>query len=217
MIFAIELPGLRRFAGSVLSAMAVFGGAAQASTVRVSVTDAEGKPLSQAVVMLHPRSGKVQVQPMAPVEVSQKDRRFRPQVTLITVGTPVVFSNFDTVKHHVYSFSRAKTFELKLYSGVPDEGVEFDKPGVAIVGCNIHDAMASWIVVADTPMHAQTGNAGVARIDDVEPGDYRMWVWHPGLPALTDGLSSLISVGTSDLGQTVQLTLQRNPVISAAP
>lgn len=217
MIFAIELPGLRRFAGGVLSAMAVFGGMAQASMVRVSVTDAEGQPLSQAVVMLHPRSGKVQVQPMAPVEVSQKDRRFRPQVTLITVGTPVVFSNFDTVKHHVYSFSRAKTFELKLYSGVPEEGVEFDKPGVAIVGCNIHDAMASWIVVADTPMHAQTGNAGVARIDDVEPGDYRMWVWHPGLPALTDGVSSLISVGTTDLGQTVQLTLQRNPVTSAAP
>jgi plastocyanin len=130
MIFAIELPGLRRFAGCVLSALAVFGGAAQASTVRVSVTDADGKPLSQAVVMLHPRSGKVQVQPMAPVEVSQKDRRFRPQVTLITVGTPVVFSNFDTVKHHVYSFSRAKTFELKLYSGVPEEGVEFDEKRV---------------------------------------------------------------------------------------
>jgi hypothetical protein len=57
----------------------------------------------------------------------------------------------------------------------------------------------------------------VARIDDVEPGDYRMWVWHPGLPALTDGVSSLISVGPSDLAQAVQLTLQRNPVVSAAP
>jgi plastocyanin len=173
MIFAIELPGLRRFAGSVLSAMTVFGGAAQASTVRVSVTDAEGKPLSQAVVMLHPRSGKVQVQPMAPVEVCQGDRPFRPQVTLITVGTPVVFSNFDTVKHHVYSLSRAKTFELKLFSGAPEEGVE--------------------------------------------TGDDRMWAWHPGLPAMTGGVSSPISVGTTDLGQTVQLTLQRNPVSSAAP
>lgn len=217
MLFVIELPSLRHLAVAVLGAVAILCGTAQASTVRVSVTDAEGKPLPQAVVMLHPRSGKVQVQPMAPVEVSQKDRRFRPQVTLITVGTPVVFSNFDTVKHHVYSFSRAKTFELKLYSGVPEESVEFDKPGVAIVGCNIHDAMASWIVVADTPLHAQAGSAGVARIDDVEPGDYRMWVWHPGLPALTDGVSSLISVGASDLSQAVQLTLQRNPVISAAP
>jgi plastocyanin len=207
MLSANELPNLRRIAFGLLSAIAFMGGAAQASTVRVSVTDAEGKPLPQAVVMLYPKSGKVQVQPMAPVEVSQKDRRFRPQVTLITVGTSVVFSNFDTVKHHVYSFSKAKTFELKLYSGVPDKGVEFDKPGVAIVGCNIHDAMASWIVVADTPLHAQADAAGVARVDDVEPGDYRMWVWHPGLPALTDGVSSLISVGPSDLAQSVQLTL----------
>ena len=217
MLSANELPNFRRIAFGLLSALAFMGGTVQASTVRVSVTDADGKPLPQAVVMLYPKSGKVQVQPMAPVEVSQKDRRFRPQVTLITVGTSVVFSNFDTVKHHVYSFSRAKTFELKLYSGVPDEGVEFDKPGVAIVGCNIHDAMASWIVVADTPLHAQAGAAGVARVDDVEPGDYRMWVWHPGLPALTDGVSSLISVGASDLAQAVQLTLQRNPVTSAAP
>ena len=151
MFFATEIPSLRRFAGSVLSAMAVIGGAAHASTLRVSVTDAEGKPLSQAVVMLHPRSGKVQVQPMAPVEVSQKDRRFRPQVTLITVGTPVVFSNFDTVKHHVYSFSKAKTFELKLYNGRPSTPVMFDRAGVVVLGCNIHDQMVGTVVVVDTP------------------------------------------------------------------
>ena len=61
------------------------------------------------------------------------------------------FPNFDTVRHHVYSFSPAKTFELKLYAGVPNTPVVFDKPGIAVLGCNIHDNMAAWVVVADTP------------------------------------------------------------------
>ena len=101
----------------------------QAAPLSVTVTDAAGKPLADAVVMLEPATGKAPVKPLPDVEISQAKRQFNPRVTLITVGTRVAFPNFDTVRHHVYSFSQAKTFELKLYAGVPAAPIVFDKPG----------------------------------------------------------------------------------------
>jgi plastocyanin len=205
----------RSIAGSwLLAALGCLCGASQAAVVRISVSDATGSPLPQAVVLLESVSAKPSVKPMPTVEVSQLKRQFRPQVTLLTVGTPVVFSNFDTVRHHVYSFSPAKTFELKLYAGVPNQPVVFDKPGVSIVGCNIHDQMAAWIVVADTPLHGLSDAQGQVRIDAVAAGNYRMWVWHPGLPALTEGVVSSLTVGQADLDQPVQLSALAAPQAS---
>ena len=114
----------------------------------------------------------------------------------------------------MYSFSPAKTFELKLYAGVPNQPVVFDKPGVSIVGCNIHDQMAAWIVVADTPLHGLSDAQGQVRIDAVAAGNYRMWVWHPGLPALTEGVVSSLTVGQADLDQPVQLSALAAPQAS---
>jgi plastocyanin len=102
-------------------------------------------PLVDAVALLEPVGTKVAVKPMADAQISQAKRQFHPRVTLITTGARVSFPNFDTVRHHVYSFSAIKTFELKLYAGVPSMPITFDKPGVAVLGCNIHDSMAAWV------------------------------------------------------------------------
>ena len=91
-----------------------------AAALTVSVTDSTGKPLVDAVAMLEPASGKAPVKPLADAEISQSKRQFQPRVSVVTTGTRVTFPNFDTVRHHVYSFSPIKTFELKLYAGVPD-------------------------------------------------------------------------------------------------
>jgi hypothetical protein len=148
---------------------------------------------------------------MADIEISQAKRQFRPRVTLITVGTRAAFPNFDTVRHHVYSFSAAKTFELKLYSGVPAAPVVFDKPGIAVLGCNIHDKMAAWVVVADTPWHARSGADGQARLDAVPPGAYKLTVWHPGLPAATMPASVALMVGADDLRHAATLPVAAEP------
>lgn len=186
--------------------------AAQAGGVNVSVTDAAGQPLSRAVVSLDPVTGKLPVKPIASLEVSQVKRQFDPQVTVVTVGTPVIFANFDTVRHHVYSFSATKTFELKLYAGVPNRPVVFDKPGIAVIGCNIHDQMAAWFAVVDTPFYGLTGADGKARMAAVPAGSYRLRVWHPGLPDTTDGVVSAITVGAGDIDQAVQLKISDNPL-----
>ncbi|MET0350365.1 MAG: methylamine utilization protein [Rhizobacter sp.] len=186
-------------------------GMAAAATLSVSVTDAAGRPLPDAVVMLEPASGRLPVKPMAGVEVGQAARQFTPAVTVVTVGTPVSFPNHDTVRHHVYSFSPAKTFELKLYAGVPATPVVFDKPGVAVLGCNIHDQMAAWIIVVDTPHFARTAAAGTAPLAGVAPGHYRLKAWHPSLPADVAPAATPITLGADDQSTTVRLASRAAP------
>jgi plastocyanin len=184
---------------------------AQAGPLSVAVTDAAGKPLADAVVLLEPATGKVAVKPLPDVEISQSKRQFNPRVTLITVGTKVAFPNFDTVRHHVYSFSQAKTFELKLYAGVPAAPVVFDKPGLAVLGCNIHDRMAAWVVVADTPWFARTGADGMARIDGAPAGTYRLATWHSGLPANSTPVVLNVQLGNAEQREAVQLAVDAAP------
>lgn len=180
-------------------ALAAASWAAGAASVIVSVADPAGKPLQDAVVLLEPVAGKLPVAPMSGVQIAQVKRQFAPQVSVVTVGTPVVFPNDDTVRHHVYSFSPVKTFELKLYAGVPNAPVVFDKPGIAILGCNIHDQMVAWVVVVDTPFFARTAASGKARIEGVPAGSYMLRAWHSGLAEGTPPTSTAVSVGNADV------------------
>ncbi|TXC67115.1 methylamine utilization protein [Piscinibacter aquaticus] len=184
---------------------------AVASPVSVQVADSAGRALPEAVVLLEPLSGKPPVKPMPDAQLAQEKRQFKPRVTLITVGTAVNFPNFDTVRHHVYSFSKAKTFEIKLYAGVPSQPVVFDKPGIAVLGCNIHDRMAAWVVVADTPWHAMSGADGVARIADAPPGTYQISVWHAGLAANSPPVTRRVQVGSAELRESFQLAVETLP------
>lgn len=157
--------------------------AAQATTVQVEVLDAAGKPLADAVVFLESADARKAVKPLAGAEMAQEKRQFVPGVLVVPVGTEVRFPNHDSVRHHVYSFSQTKKFELKLYTGTPSNPVLFDSPGVAVLGCNIHDQMVGWILVVDTPYYARTPAApGRAQIDNVPPGAYTLRTWHTRLP-----------------------------------
>lgn len=178
---------------------------AQAAGVTTTVTDPSGRPLPDAVVLLEPAAGKLPVKPMAGIEISQSKRQFHPVLTVVTVGTPVSFPNFDTVRHHVYSFSPAKTFELKLYAGVPGTPVVFDKPGAAALGCNIHDQMSAWVLVVDTPYYARAGADGRARIDNVVPGSYRLRAWHAGVAAGQEPAPQPLTVGSADIDGSLRL------------
>ena len=99
---------------AALAALVLLAGGAQAGTVQVDVSDAAGKPLADAVVFLDSAEARKQVKPLAGVEMAQEKRQFVPGVLVVPVGTEVRFPNHDTVRHHVYSFSPARKFELKL-------------------------------------------------------------------------------------------------------
>ena len=183
----------------------------RAATVGIVVTDLGNRPLLDAVVMLEPASGRLPVSPMSGVQIAQMQRQFTPQVTVVTVGTPVTFPNNDTVRHHVYSFSPVKTFELKLYAGVPASPVVFDKPGIAVLGCNIHDQMVAWVVVVDTPLYARSAASGRAQIEGVAPGAWQLHVWHASLADGAPPVLVPLTVAASDVDQRVKLGAGGSP------
>ena len=180
---------------AALAALVLLAGGAQAGTVQVDVSDAAGKPLADAVVFLDSAEARKQVKPLVGVEMAQEKRQFVPGVLVVPVGTEVRFPNHDTVRHHVYSFSPAKKFELKLYSGTPSNPVLFDKSGVVALGCNIHDQMVGWVLVVDTPYYARTPAAtGKVQLDNVPPGTYTLRTWHARLPVGAPALEQALTV-----------------------
>jgi plastocyanin len=157
--------------------------AAHAASISAQVTDAAGQPLTDAVVYAEPLSGQAAPKSHRMAEIEQKGRKFIPLVTAIQAGTDVSFPNNDSVRHHVYSLSQPKVFELKLYSGTPGKPVNFDKPGTVVLGCNIHDTMVAYIHIVNTPWYAKTDAAGRARIEGLPADKYELKAWHYKLPA----------------------------------
>jgi plastocyanin len=177
---------MRTWSCAVLALLAMVVAHAQAAEIAVTVTDEQGQPVADAVVVAVPAdgnlrpTGKVGDRPRGGV-VDQVDKEFTPKVTAIFVGTAVTFPNHDNVRHQVYSFSPAKRFELPLYAGVPAEPVVFDKPGVVVLGCNIHDWMIGYVYVSESPYFAKTGSDGKALLADLPARMYTLRVWHPQL------------------------------------
>lgn len=178
--------------------------ALQAAAVTIEVRDDGGRPLAGAVVFLESAQARRQMRPLAQAEMGQAGKQFAPQVLVVPVGTAVSFPNRDTVRHHVYSFSPVKKFELKLYIGTPANPVVFDQSGIAVLGCNIHDQMVGWIVVVETPYYAMTDAQGRALID-APPGNYRLRSWHPGLPVGAAAQDQALELGNP--AQSVSLRL----------
>jgi len=178
--------------------------AAQAAPVVVSALGTAGDPLAGAVVFLDSPQAAQLAKPLAAAEMAQEKKAFVPDVLVVTRGTSVTFPNRDTVRHHVYSFSPAKKFELKLYTGTPANPVVFDRTGVAVLGCNIHDHMVAWVVVVDTPYFATTPASGQVTLD-VPPGKYTLRAWHARLPVGAEAISQPLEVGPSGAKTTVRL------------
>jgi plastocyanin len=152
---------------------------ARSATLQAQVSDASGRPLADAVVWAIPGTPHDAKAAKAPVAIEQFDREFVPYVTVVQAGTTVTFPNRDPILHHVYSFSPAKPFEIKLYTGKSPTEIVFDKPGVVTLGCNIHDWMIAYVVVVPTPHFARTDAAGSARLGDLPAGAYDVHFWHP--------------------------------------
>lgn len=152
-------------------------GTLHAATLEVEVRDFAGAPVPDAVVHVYPKSGPAAFR-KRDAQVEQLDKTFVPLVTVVQTGTAVQFPNRDPIRHHVYSFSPAKPFELKLYSGTPAAPVLFDKAGEVVLGCNIHDNMIAYVLVVDTPFFAKTNKEGKAKVDALAAGDYEVRLWH---------------------------------------
>lgn len=158
-----------------------FCSSAVAADLTVTVRNAAGRPVADAVVTVHPvESGPPQNIRFAwPQQVDQRNLQFEPFVLVVPVGGQVTFPNKDGVRHHVYSFSPTKRFELKLYGRDESRAVRFEKAGVVALGCNIHDSMVAFIKVVDTPYAAKTDASGAVTLRGMPAGAAVVRVWHP--------------------------------------
>jgi plastocyanin len=168
---------MRRQAASLGLLLAV-AGQAGAATVEARLLGPRGQAVADAAVVLEPLV-PTHAKTHATATIEQRGKEFLPYVTVVQAGTAVEFPNNDTTRHHVYSFSPPKKFEIKLYAGKPGQPVTFDKPGEVAIGCNIHDWMEAYVLVVDSPYFAKTSADGRAVIANVPAGRYRLQLWHP--------------------------------------
>lgn len=187
---------------------------ARAADLTVVVRTPTGEPVKDAVVTVNPPGGA----PGAPIRfawpyaVAQQNISFNPFVLIVPVGSDVAFPNKDNVRHHVYSFSAVKKFELKLYGHDESRSVHFDKAGVVPLGCNIHDQMLAYVVVVDTAFAAKTGADGVAVIRGLPAGPASMTVWQPFMKTAKNQQVRAINVAASGARETVIADLRPAPM-----
>ena len=156
---------------------------AHANDLAVTIVDHKNIDVANAVVTLTPNRSIMSSTQAPPVNVSiiQQGAMFNPFVLAIPTGTKVHFPNKDNFRHHVYSFSKAKRFQLRLYDKDEEKFITFDKPGIAALGCNIHDNMLAFVYISEAPLIATTDTKGEAIFKNITAGDYKMTVWHPDL------------------------------------
>jgi plastocyanin len=184
-------------------------GAAQAGTLTVTVTDKDGKPAQDVVVLVDPATKVTPKASATPIVVSQENLRFSPFLTVVPVGSTLRFVNRDTYDHHVRStpsgplgsMPSVKNFELRLdaaneapsssndeyktaapkgkKSGTTWAEVKVDQAGPIGLGCHLHSSMRGQVYVSGTPYFAKTDANGVATIDGIPDGAAEVGLWHP--------------------------------------
>jgi plastocyanin len=152
-----------------------------AGEISVDLRDLQGNPLTDGVIFAEPVGGAPSPVQMPRATIDQVNKQFVPRISVLRTGTEVIFPNSDNIRHSVYSFSAAKVFTTKLYAGKQAPPITFDKSGVVVLGCNIHDQMLAWVVVVDTPHFVKSGVDGAGVLKGLPAGEYRLNAWYPGL------------------------------------
>jgi plastocyanin len=175
-----------------------------ATEVTVSAKTASGTPATDTLVIFDPATPAPPSGHPAAI-IDQVNKRFVPHLSIVRTGTAVTFPNSDNIRHQVYSFSEAKKFTLKLYSGAARQQLIFDKPGLVALGCNIHDTMIGFLAVVDSPYFGKVSDQGALSLD-MPPGHYRLRVWNPALAAAVPPRE--IEIGSSPLTLPITMTLE---------
>jgi hypothetical protein len=150
------------------------------ASVTLSFIDQQNLSLENVIVEIEPKQKNTQQLADKTLYVmDQINKTFKPHVLAIPQHALVSFPNSDDIRHHVYSFSKVKPFELKLYAGKPKSPISFDQLGVAVLGCNIHDSMVGYIYIHDNNLTYQSDSRGIINLDIPTDSIANVWAWHP--------------------------------------
>ncbi|WP_249297367.1 methylamine utilization protein [Pseudoalteromonas phenolica] len=180
----------------------------QSHAFEVLIKDNAGNPLGNAVVWLEGDLYKPKAEQVSEMfSMGQKDRAFTPHILVVPTGAKIEFPNFDSILHHVYSFSKPKPFELKLYKETPKSEIVFENNGVIELGCNIHDWMLGYILVVDSGFYAITDAQGIANIalSPSQIGSAQLHVWHERFEKLEDSEQVKIHLSSHTQNETYKV------------
>jgi plastocyanin len=136
-------------------------------------------------------------------QLVQKNKSFQPSLIVIPVGGKVEFPNHDPFFHNVFSLFEGKRFDLGLYESGTTRFVQFDKPGISFIFCNIHSQMSAVVIALATPYYAVSDSRGEVILTDVPPGRYELQVFHSNVaPDVLHAATREITIapGESSLG-----------------
>ncbi|HXA47886.1 MAG TPA: methylamine utilization protein [Burkholderiaceae bacterium] len=180
--------------------LATFALPVWAGTMNVTATSKSGEAMSDVVVYATKVSGPVAAASAkdVPATIAQDHLQFTPYVTVVQVGSEIKFPNYDKVEHHVKSFSPAKEFEIKPYEKTTPPPILFDKTGIVVIYCLIHEWMRAYVMVVDTPYFGKSDASGALVLNNLPPGNYEIRAWHPDMGSIKPPL--LQSVKIDDQG-----------------
>lgn len=133
----------------------------------------------------------------------QKNKQFHPSLIVVPVGGKVEFPNHDPFFHNVFSLFEGERFDLGLYESGTTRFVQFDKPGISYIFCNIHAEMSAVIIAVDTPYYGISDAHGDVSLPHVPPGRYELQVFHSSVaPDTLRALSREITIaeGVTSIG-----------------
>ena len=204
----------RRRAGQfILSASLVLGLSMPvcAATLSATALSKSGVVMSDVVLFATPLDHPVP----APGKIdnpiiAQQQMQFTPYVSVIRVGTDIKFPNYDKVEHHIKSFSPAKEFEIKPYQKITPPPLLFDKTGVVVIYCLLHEWMRAYVMVVDTPYFGKTDDSGVVTLDNLPAGKYEVRAWHPDMGSIKAPLLQTVEVAATGT-QQLKFNFDLNP------
>lgn len=176
------------------------------------------KDSSEAVVWLTPIGTSFETPKQQPSQIPQlvqKNKSFQPPLLVIPVGGKVEFPNKDPFFHNVFSLFEGKRFDLGLYESGTTRFVQFDKPGISFIFCNIHAEMSAVVIAVSTPYYGVSNVRGDISIPNVPAGRYALQVFHSAVAPDTLRAASreiTVSDGETTLGS---ITLSENDVTVA--
>ncbi len=147
----------------------------------------------------HPKPGRF--------NIYTREKQFDPATLVIPVGSTVSFPNKDQILHNVFSITSGATFDLGLYGEGGSAEYTFKTPGLALINCNVHQAMQANVLVLDTPYFGHPDKDGQFQLD-VPAGAGSLMVWHPRAAIQT----KLIAAATAD-PLTLRLVLTKPRVV----
>ena len=174
------------FAGAVtcvlLLCIAMHGQETLRAHVELTKAGHRLKDASKAVIWLTPVGAVVQPHQQTTIpQLVQKNKTFHPSLLVIPAGGKVEFPNHDPFFHNVFSLFEGKRFDLGLYEGGTTRFVQFDKPGISFIFCNIHAEMSAVVIALATPYYAISDAHGDLSIPVVPPGRYQLQIFHSGV------------------------------------